>query len=418
MTEIAASGDGSPAVTGERRGGRRAARARASRSVCAGPATPRSRPRSSRRGCGGSAASASWPSSLACRSWSTRPRAPVSARRWPTCGVTSPSERDRDRGHRAGAAAFRDARSGGPRDAPVRRLRRRRRVSAGRRGGAVARPGVSRRGRRDVDRRPSARAPFARRAWSFFGLEGGVEVDVREAIPPHSGLGSGTKLGLAIARGLAGAGGHPGRTRAAGRGERARGALERRLAGHSRRRGWWSRPACADDGADQPGRGASPDARALAVRARAARSASRGCRATPRSGSSASCTRLRAPSRAVARLLLTALLPGLLTGDIDEFGARADRDPARDWFDLRGASGRRVPSARGSAGRRAVGPRRRRGRPELVGADRVRDRRRPRAGRRRGRAGSGRRRAPTPTSAWSTSIAAGRGCPGSRAGAA
>src|SRR5436305_4008328 len=45
---------------------------------------------------------------------------------------------------------------------------------------------------------------FARRAWSSFGLTAGVEVNVREAIPPHMGLGSGTKLGLAIARGLAG----------------------------------------------------------------------------------------------------------------------------------------------------------------------------------------------------------------------
>src|SRR6478672_6627824 len=44
---------------------------------------------------------------------------------------------------------------------------------------------------------------FARRAWSRLGIGGGVEVDVREAIPPHMGLGSGTKLGLAIARGLA-----------------------------------------------------------------------------------------------------------------------------------------------------------------------------------------------------------------------
>jgi beta-ribofuranosylaminobenzene 5'-phosphate synthase len=44
---------------------------------------------------------------------------------------------------------------------------------------------------------------FAQRARSRLGIGGGVEVDVREAIPPHMGLGSGTKLGLAIARGLA-----------------------------------------------------------------------------------------------------------------------------------------------------------------------------------------------------------------------
>ena len=44
---------------------------------------------------------------------------------------------------------------------------------------------------------------FARRARAAFGDRRGVEVDVREAIPPHIGLGSGTKLGLAVARGVA-----------------------------------------------------------------------------------------------------------------------------------------------------------------------------------------------------------------------
>jgi len=46
-------------------------------------------------------------------------------------------------------------------------------------------------------------AAFGRRAQEAFGHRGGVEIAVREAIPPHSGLGSGTKLGLAIARGVA-----------------------------------------------------------------------------------------------------------------------------------------------------------------------------------------------------------------------
>ena len=46
-------------------------------------------------------------------------------------------------------------------------------------------------------------AAFASRAREAFGYRGGVEVDVREAIPAHAGLGSGTKLGLAIARGVA-----------------------------------------------------------------------------------------------------------------------------------------------------------------------------------------------------------------------
>ena len=46
-------------------------------------------------------------------------------------------------------------------------------------------------------------AAFADRARAAFAHPGGLEVDVREAIPPHIGLGSGTKLGLAIARGVA-----------------------------------------------------------------------------------------------------------------------------------------------------------------------------------------------------------------------
>ena len=44
---------------------------------------------------------------------------------------------------------------------------------------------------------------FARRAHEAFGHRGGIEVEVHEAIPSHSGLGSGTKLGLAVARGVA-----------------------------------------------------------------------------------------------------------------------------------------------------------------------------------------------------------------------
>jgi beta-ribofuranosylaminobenzene 5'-phosphate synthase len=44
---------------------------------------------------------------------------------------------------------------------------------------------------------------FAERARAAFGLASGVEVEVREAIPPHVGLGSGTKLGLAVAGGVA-----------------------------------------------------------------------------------------------------------------------------------------------------------------------------------------------------------------------
>ena len=46
-------------------------------------------------------------------------------------------------------------------------------------------------------------AEFARRFLSYHGLRGGVRLSVHRGIPPHSGLGSGTQLGLAVARALA-----------------------------------------------------------------------------------------------------------------------------------------------------------------------------------------------------------------------
>ena len=44
---------------------------------------------------------------------------------------------------------------------------------------------------------------FARRALAAFGIAGGVRLHVRRALPPHAGLGSGTQLGLAVARAVA-----------------------------------------------------------------------------------------------------------------------------------------------------------------------------------------------------------------------
>src|SRR4051812_4734247 len=44
---------------------------------------------------------------------------------------------------------------------------------------------------------------FAARFLSHHRLEGGVRLTVHKAIPSHSGLGSGTQLGLAVARALA-----------------------------------------------------------------------------------------------------------------------------------------------------------------------------------------------------------------------
>src|SRR5919202_2201474 len=44
---------------------------------------------------------------------------------------------------------------------------------------------------------------FARRCGDALGLAGGAHLRVVEAIPPHVGLGSGTKLALAVAQALA-----------------------------------------------------------------------------------------------------------------------------------------------------------------------------------------------------------------------
>ena len=46
-------------------------------------------------------------------------------------------------------------------------------------------------------------AEFARRFLAFHGLAGGARLVVHQRIPAHSGLGSGTQLGLAVARALA-----------------------------------------------------------------------------------------------------------------------------------------------------------------------------------------------------------------------
>jgi len=46
-------------------------------------------------------------------------------------------------------------------------------------------------------------AEFALRYLASQGMRDGVRIVIRRAIPGHSGLGSGTQLGLAVARGIA-----------------------------------------------------------------------------------------------------------------------------------------------------------------------------------------------------------------------
>lgn len=162
-------------------------------------------------------------------------------------------------------------------------------------------------------------AAFARRARDAFGHRGGLEVEVREAIPAHTGLGSGTKLGLAIARGVAELAGVPAGPEALAEasGRAARSSV-----------GSWTFAApglvveagVTDDGSISPlvTRHPVPEAWRCVL-------------ALPHDGEGLSGDaeerffshlheRATGEPR-VARLLLTALLPGLMTGDIDEFGA-------------------------------------------------------------------------------------------------
>jgi beta-ribofuranosylaminobenzene 5'-phosphate synthase len=159
---------------------------------------------------------------------------------------------------------------------------------------------------------------FARRAWSRLGLHGGVEVNVHEAIPPHIGLGSGTKLGLAIARGLAGlAGISPGPEQlaeASGRG--ARSSV-----------GCWTfaAPGLVVEAGLSDGGWISPlvARHAMPERWRCVLALPRGVEGLSGDAEERFFGQLGEPGEAeprVSRLLLTALLPGLVTADIDEFG--------------------------------------------------------------------------------------------------
>jgi beta-ribofuranosylaminobenzene 5'-phosphate synthase len=159
---------------------------------------------------------------------------------------------------------------------------------------------------------------FARRIWSTFGLSGGVEVNVDESIPPHMGLGSGTKLGLAITRGLAGlagiSAGPEQLAEASGRGARssvgswtfaAPGLVVEAGVGD----GGWISPLVARH--PMPERWRCVLALPLGVEGLSGHAEERFFGQLRESGHAE-------PS--VSRLLLTALLPGLLAGDIDEFG--------------------------------------------------------------------------------------------------
>jgi beta-RFAP synthase len=160
---------------------------------------------------------------------------------------------------------------------------------------------------------------FARRARDAFEHRGGVEVEVREAIPPHVGLGSGTKLGLAVALGVAELAGVPAGPQeladASGRG--ARSSV-----------GSWTfaAPGLVVEAGVRDGGSISPlvARHAMPERWRCVLALPLDAEGLSGDAEKRFFDRLHerpAGEPSVSRLLLTALLPGLVTADIDEFGA-------------------------------------------------------------------------------------------------
>ncbi|HTP19596.1 MAG TPA: beta-ribofuranosylaminobenzene 5'-phosphate synthase family protein [Solirubrobacteraceae bacterium] len=173
-----------------------------------------------------------------------------------------------------------------------------------------------------VARGPQAEraAEFARRAREAFGRSGGVEIEVREAIAPHGGLGSGTKLGLAVALGvadLAGVSAGPVElARATGRG--ARSSV-----------GSWTfaAPGLVVEAGLSAGDSISPlvARHPMPERWRCVLAMPLGVEGLSGNAEDRFFSLLQEERAAieppVSRLVLTALLPGLVTEDIGEFGA-------------------------------------------------------------------------------------------------
>src|ERR687891_1668492 len=164
----------------------------------------------------------------------------------------------------------------------------------------------------------------ARRCREALGLAGGARVRVLEAIPAHVGLGSGTKLALAVTAAMAALAGQalepPALARAAGRGARSAVGLWTFVLGGLVVEGG-VRP-----GVEQPApllaRHAIPDEwRCLLAIPHAEPGLSGG-------DEEEAFARLRPdPDRAalISQLVLTLLLPGLAEGDLTEFGAALTR---------------------------------------------------------------------------------------------
>jgi beta-ribofuranosylaminobenzene 5'-phosphate synthase len=164
----------------------------------------------------------------------------------------------------------------------------------------------------------------ARRCREALGLAGGARIRVLEAIPAHVGLGSGTKLALAVTAALAALGGQtPGPraiARAAGRGARSGVGLWTFVLGGLVVEGG-VRP-----GVEQPAplvaRHAMPDEWRCVLAIPDAEPGLSG-RAEEEAFARLRPNSDRAPH--IAQIVLTSLLPGLAEGDLTEFGAALTR---------------------------------------------------------------------------------------------
>jgi len=164
----------------------------------------------------------------------------------------------------------------------------------------------------------------ARACRTAFGLAGGARIRVLEAIPAHVGLGSGTKLALAVAAAVAALTGRdpepPAIARAAGRASRSAVGLWTFVLGGLVVEGG-VRPG-VDQAAPLLARHAMPDDWRCVL---AIPSAEPGLSGPAEEEAFA---RLRPdPARAalMAQLVLTSLLPGLADRDLAEFGAALTR---------------------------------------------------------------------------------------------
>ena len=162
---------------------------------------------------------------------------------------------------------------------------------------------------------------FARRFAAYHGLAEGAHVRLHRVIPPHAGLGSGTQLGLAVARALAELHGLPTEVaalaRAVGRGRRsAIGTWTFALGGF-----------VLEGGRRNDGEHLAPLLAHLPMPAawRCVIAVPRGAPGLSGADEAAAFARLRPPEgrevERVAHLVLMQLLPALAEADLPSFGA-------------------------------------------------------------------------------------------------